>query len=75
MGLPLESFIGPFIPLNLLQNLSCRFFLAPVGLLSVTGAFKLEPVALLIRFLPDSLRPPLADLSEALKDIDTLLTF
>ena len=54
VGLPLESFIGPFIPANLQAN-ETRLGLVP----DFNGAFKLPPSLLSKCFLPFSFYPPL----------------
>ena len=58
MGLPLLSFIGPLTPFILAQNDFRLAALFPVGLLSVTGACKLLPVARLYFALPFAVNPP-----------------
>jgi hypothetical protein len=58
VGLPLESFIGPLTPDILAQNDFFRALRLPVGLDSVTGAFKLAPVFFLKCALPAAVRPP-----------------
>jgi hypothetical protein len=61
--------MGPLLPSILAQKE--RFLAPPSG----CGLLRLEPVSLFILRLPDSLRPPLADLSEALKDTEADLIF
>jgi hypothetical protein len=53
VGLPFESFIGPFIPANLAAKETLRGFV-PLD----TGAFKLAPSFLLKYFLPAAVNPP-----------------
>ena len=63
MGLPFLSFNGPGIPFIRAQKdflLAARF---PVGFFSVTGAWRLDPVALLYFARPFAVRPPFLDFS------------
>ena len=56
VGLPFESFIGPFMPLILEQNdlrLAASFLVLGLG----AGALRLEPVALLYAALPLAVSP------------------